>query len=283
MDNYSSATRSEPLDIRAVFYSKNPKLARLIPGFIYKYLIRIIHQDELNEILSVHGDKFNNEFIAAVIEHFNVTIEIVGKENIPKEGRYIFASNHPLGGFDGILLMNIIGRYYRGFKFLVNDLLMNLSNIRGLFVPINKHGSLGMQSVELINMALGSDMQILTFPSGLVPRRINGQIVDLQWKKSLIIQSVKYKRDIIPVHFSGRNTNFFYNLANFRKFIGIRANIEMIYLSDETFKHRNKHFIVKFGTPIPWQTFDHTKKPPEWAKWVKEKVYALDNVYNVPL
>jgi hypothetical protein len=193
MDNYSSAKRAKPLDIRAVFYSKNPKLARLIPGFIYKYLERIVHQDELNEILSVHGEKLNNEFVKAVIEHFNVKIEIEGKENIPKEGRYIFASNHPLGGFDGLLLMNIIGRYFEGFKFLVNDLLMNLSNIRGLFVPINKHGNLGMQSVALINDALTSDIQILTFPSGLVSRRIKGQILDLQWQKSLIIQALKYR------------------------------------------------------------------------------------------
>jgi hypothetical protein len=283
MENYSSEKRTEPLDIRAVFKSKNPKIARLIPRFIYNYLKRIVHQDDLNRILSLHGEKLNQEFIKALVEYFNIKIEIEGQENIPKEGRYIFASNHPLGGFDGIMLMHIIGGYFQEFKFLVNDLLMNLANIRDLFVPINKHGALGIQSVALIKEAFESNAQILTFPAGLVSRRIKGQIMDLSWQKSLIIQSVKYKRDIIPVHFNGRNSDFFYNLANFRKTIGIKANIEMFYLVNETFKHSNKQFKVKFGAPIPWQTFDNTKSPLEWAKWVKEKVYALEGVYNIPL
>jgi 1-acyl-sn-glycerol-3-phosphate acyltransferase len=283
MENYSSEKRTEPLDIRAVFKSKNPGIARLIPRFIYNYLKLIVHQDDLNMILSSHGEKLNQEFVKALVEHFNIKIEIEGQEKISKEGRHIFASNHPLGGFDGIMLMHIIGGYFKEFKFLVNDLLMNLSNIRDLFVPINKHGALGIQSVALIKEAFESNAQILTFPAGLVSRRIKRQIIDLPWQKSLIIQSVKYKRDIIPVHFNGRNSDFFYNLANFRKTLGIKANIEMFYLVNETFKHSNKQFKVKFGAPIPWQTFDNTKSPSEWAKWVKEKVYALDGIYNIPL
>jgi putative hemolysin len=283
MNDNVSITRTEPLDIRKVFRSKSPKIARIIPDFIYRYLDRIVHVDELNKILKDHGEKVDAEFIKATIEYFNVKIDVEGKENIPASGRYIFASNHPLGGFDGILLMNIVSHYYAGFKFLVNDLLMNLTNIRGLFVPINKHGSLGLQSAVLIENALRSDNQILTFPAGLVSRKINGRILDLPWKKSFILQSITYKRDIIPVHFSGSNSNFFYKLANFRKFIGIRANIEMFYLVDETFQHRNKHFTVKFGSPIPWQTFDKSKSPVKWAKWVKERAYELDDVHDIPL
>jgi putative hemolysin len=283
MNDNASKTRTEPLDIRKVFRSKSPKIARIIPDFIYRYLDRIVHVDELNKILKDHGDKVDSEFIKATIEYFNVKIDVEGTEKIPASGRYIFASNHPLGGFDGILLMHIVGQYYSGFKFLVNDLLMNLTNIRGLFVPINKHGSLGAQSAVLIENALRSDDQILTFPAGLVSRKIKGRILDLTWKKSFILQTITYKRDIIPVHFSGSNSNFFYKLANFRKSIGIKANIEMFYLVDETFQHRNKHFTVKFGPPIPWQTFDKSRSPVKWAKWVKERVYELDDVHDIPL
>ncbi len=283
MDNYPSIRRTEPLDIKAVFKSKNPKIARLIPGFVYRYIDRIAHVEGLNYILSKHGEKVDVEFIKAVIEEFNVKIDVEGIENLPATGRYIFASNHPLGGFDGILLMHIVSQHYAGLKFLVNDLLMNLTNIRGRFIPVNKHGSLGTKPAELIDEAFKSDNQILTFPAGLVSRKISGKIMDLAWRKSFILQSVKFQRDIIPVHFNGQNSNFFYNLSNFRKFIGIKTNIEMFYLVDETFKHSNKHFRVKFSPPIPWQTFDKTKTPVQWAKWVKEKVYALDNVHYVPL
>jgi 1-acyl-sn-glycerol-3-phosphate acyltransferase len=283
MTDHSSLKRIQPIDIKGVFYSKNPKLARLLPGFVINYLKRIIHQDFFNDMLSRHGDKQNIEFIKAAIGEFNVSIHVEGEENLPPEGRFIFASNHPLGGFDGLVLMKIIDQYYDKYKFLVNDILMTLSNIKDLFIPINKHGSQGMQTIKQINKAFESDIQILTFPSGLVSRKIKGQVMDLPWQKSFILKAIKYHRDIIPVHFSGRNTNFFYNLANFRKFIGIKANIEMLYLADETYKHRNKDLTVKFGEPIPWQTFDNTRKSIEWAKWVKERVYALDNIYNLPL
>jgi putative hemolysin len=137
-------------------------------------------------------------------------------------------------------------------------------------------------AVKQIDEAYNSEMQILTCPAGLVSRKINGQVMDLAWQKSFIQKAVKHQRDIIPVHFSGRNTNFFYNLSNFRKFLGIKATIEMMYLADETVKHQNKHLVVRFGKPIAWQTFDDSKKPIEWAKWVKEKVYALDGVTSVP-
>jgi 1-acyl-sn-glycerol-3-phosphate acyltransferase len=274
--------KKKHLDVKAIFFNKNPRLAHWIPGFIYQYLKRILHEDFFNDILNNHGDKKNLEFLEAVIKDFNVTIESIGEENLPKEGRYIFACNHPLGGFDGIVLMKIIGQRYGKIKYLVNDILMNLVNIKELFIPINKHGSQGVLAVKHIDEAYNSDTQILTCPAGLVSRKVNGQVMDLPWQKSFIQKAVKHQRNVIPVHFSGRNTNFFYNLSNFRKFLGIKATIEMLYLADETVKHQNKHLVIRFGKPIPWQTFDDSKKPMEWAKWVKEKVYTLAGITSVP-
>ncbi len=272
----------QPVDVKKVFYSKNPRLARIIPNFIFNYLKRIVHEDDNNNFLAVHGHKRNLEFISAVIEEFKVTINIEGETNIPKTGRFVFAANHPLGGFDGMVLMKIISGYFDEFRFLVNDILMNLKNIQDLFIPINKHGPLAYEAVAQIEKAFESDIQILTFPAGFVSRKIRGQIIDLPWQKSFITKAVRYHRDIIPIHFSGRCSNFFYRLANLRKFLGIKANVEMLYLVDETYKHRNEHLIVKFGRPIPWETFNSSKKPLEWAKWVKEKVYALEGITHVP-
>jgi putative hemolysin len=179
--------------------------------------------------------------------------------------------------------MKIIHEYFPNFKFLVNDILMNLVNINDLFIPINKHGKQGMEAAKKIDETFRSDAQVLTFPAGLVSRKIKGQIVDLPWQKSFIMKSIKFQRDIIPIHFSGGNSRFFYRLANIRKFLGIKANLEMLYLVDETFKHRNKNLVIRFGKPIPWQTFDKSRKPLEWAKWVKEQTYALDGVFHIPL
>jgi 1-acyl-sn-glycerol-3-phosphate acyltransferase len=271
------------VDVKRIFYEKNPKAARYMPGFIFRYLKRIVHEDFINEFLKKHGNKYNLDFANAAIDDFNVKISIEGQENIPKKGRFIFVSNHPLGGFDGLIIMHVVDQFFKSYKFLVNDILMNLTNLTGLFIPVNKHGKQGSKSAQELDDLFKSNTQLLTFPAGLVSRRIKGQIVDLPWHKNFITKAIQYQRDIIPIHISGKNSNFFYRLHSIRKFLGIKAALEMLYLVDETYKHQNKHFTVRFGRPIPWQDFDKSKRPTEWARWVKEKVYALDGVTSIPL
>ena len=264
------------IDIKQVLRQKAPSVARKIPGFMVDYLIRTVHQDELNEILRRYHDKDGVAFMQELIGYFDLNLELVNEENIPAEGRYIFASNHPLGGLDGICLSAIIGGRFDGkIRYLVNDLLLYLSNLRSIFVPINKHGAQGKKNAELIEKAYASDNQIIPFPAGLCSRKQNGKIQDTEWKKSFIQKAVEYRRDIVPVFFEGRNSNFFYRLANMRKALGIKMNYEMIYLPDEMFKSKHKTYSIHFGKPIPWQTFDSSRKPAEWAEWVKEIVYNL--------
>ena len=264
------------IDVKQVLQQKTPSVAGKIPGFIVNYLIRTIHQDELNDILTRYHDKDGVDFMQELIGYFDLTLELVNEENIPAEGRYIFASNHPLGGLDGICLSAVIGRHYDGkIRYLVNDLLLYLSNLRSIFVPINKYGAQGKNNARLIDEAYASENQIVTFPAGLCSRKINGQIQDTDWKKSFIQKAVEHQRDVVPVYFEGRNSNFFYRLANLRKRLGIKMNYEMIYLPDEMFRSKHKTFRIHFGKPVPWQTFDSSKKPAEWAEWVKELAYNL--------
>jgi 1-acyl-sn-glycerol-3-phosphate acyltransferase len=283
MNDEFPSERIKPIDIRKIFHSKNPGIARLLPGFVFRYLERIVHQHDINEFLRKHGDKMGLDFARAAIGDFNVKVNIRGDENLPVKGRFIFAANHPLGGFDGILLMDVLSRYYTDFKFLSNDLLMNIINLHPIFIPINKHGKQATEAARKLDEAFLSDTHIVTFPAGLVSRKIKGEVMDLVWHKNFIGKAVNYKRDIIPVHFTGRNSTFFYRLSNIRRFLGIESNLEMFYLVDETFKHRNDTLTVTFGKPIPFSTFDKSKTHIEWAKWVKEQVYALGGVTRVPL
>ncbi len=274
--------RIKPVNIRNIFYTKNPSMARLLPGFVFRYLEKIAHQKDINDFLGKHGEKMGLDFVRAAIHDFNVKVIIKGDENLPATGRFIFASNHPLGGFDGILLMDVLSRYYTDFKFLSNDLLMNILNLHPVFIPINKHGKQAMEAAARLDEAFTSNTHIVTFPAGLVSRRIRGQVMDLVWQKNFISKAVHYKRDIVPVHFTGRNSDFFYALYRIRSFLGIKANLEMFYLVDETYKHRNDTLTVTFGKPIPYTTFDRSRTHLQWARWVKEQVYALGGVTHVP-
>ena len=277
MENQKTANDILQIDVEQVLYSKNPAMRKVIQGFLINYLKRIVHQDEINEFLSKAGHLKDAEFIAEGLREFNISYRVTGRENLPEQGRYIFVSNHPLGGLDGLVFIHEISRYYPDLKFPVNDILMNIRNLSGIFLPINKHGTQDREAALAIEAAYASGSQILYYPAGLCSRKKKGVIRDLQWHKSFIIKAVQYKRDVIPAFFSGRNSNFFYNLSNIRTFLGIKANIEMLYLADEMFKMRGKAIDLVFGKAIPWQTFDKTKTPSEWAGWIKEKSYQLQS------
>ena len=275
MDNLPGDRRIPEINVEKIIYSKNPALGKVIPSFLINYLKRIVHQDDLNEFLKESGHLKNEELVEAGLKFMKTSYKVYGSENIPEHGRYIFVSNHPLGGLDGLVFINELSKHFKDLKFPVNDILLNIGNMSGIFLPINKHGFQGRSEVKRIEEAFESDCQILYFPAGLCSRRKRGKIRDLIWHKSFISKAVHYHRDVIPAFFSGRNSNFFYSLANVRKFFGIRANIEMLYLPDEMFRQKVKEISLIFGSRIPWQTFDHSKSPTEWAEWVKLRSYEL--------
>ena len=264
------------IDIDKVVRDKAGKKSGQIPRFVISYLKRIVHQDEINAFLKSVSDKTGVEFLEACVDYLDIKLEVEGMENLPSGGLYTFVSNHPLGGQDGIALGYILGKHYDGhIKYLVNDLLMNLHGLAPLCIPINKTGSQSRDFPQMVEAGFRSDDHIIMFPAGICSRRQNGVIKDLPWKKTFVTKSVETHRDVVPIHFEGRNSNFFYNLANACKFLGIKFNIAMLYLADEMYKNRHKTFRVTIGKPIPWQTFNKSKSPAEWADYVRELVYKL--------
>jgi putative hemolysin len=246
-----------------------------MPGFLIRYLKRVIHQDFINDFLYRNREDYGLEFVNSILRDFNTRIVTHQEKNIPEKGRYVVVANHPLGGLDGIALMGAVGQVRSDIVFPVNDLLLNLPNLKELFIPINKHGS-NAQNVQIINDTFASDKVILYFPAGLVSRKQRGRIMDLPWHKSFLTKAKRYQRDILPAYIHGRNTNFFYNLANLRKFFGLKANIEMLYLVDEMYKQNDKTIDIVFGKPISYKTFDRSHPDSYWAEKLREQVYQLN-------
>lgn len=264
------------IDIDKVLEAKSPKLKRLLPRFIVNYLKRIIHQDDINQFILKTTHIKGLSYADAIIEKFGAEVDIYGLENIPSNSRLIFASNHPLGGLDGMAFLHAVGQRYTDLKFPVNDILLYIRNFKDIFLPVNKVGTTSRHAAELMEEAFASDNQILMFPAGLCSRKKNGKIADLRWKKSFVSKAVQTQRDIIPVHITGQNSNFFYNLSNIRTRLGIKFNIEMIYLVDEMYRQQGQHIDVYFGKPIAWQTLKG-QNPNEVAQQIREISYDLIN------
>ncbi|MCL1942095.1 MAG: 1-acyl-sn-glycerol-3-phosphate acyltransferase [Candidatus Azobacteroides sp.] len=260
------------LDIAQIIKDKAPD--KKIPVFLIKFLEKTICQEGLNAVLRFAGENEGHRFAVKALEYFNITLNVTGEENIPSEGRFVFASNHPLGGLDGIALAAFLGQKYNGkIKVQVNDLLMNVKNLEPIFLPVNKHGVQAKEFIARTNESFASEDQILVFPAGLCSRKIKGRIQDPDWKKAFISKAIEYKRGIVPVFFDEKNSNFFYNLAFVRSLLGIKFNIEMLYLPKEMFKKKNATFDIHIGEPIAHDFFDQSKTSQQWAEYVKDVVY----------
>ena len=263
------------IDIEKIIENKNPRLLKWLPGFILRYLKNILHEDQINDFLSKQKDVYNIDFCIAVMEYLEVKVEIKGLENIPKEKAVILALNHPLGGMDAIALVAALKGHREDLKFIVNDILMNLTNLQDLFVGINKHGKLGVSTRNQVLDVFSSDQVVCVFPAGMVSRKQHGEISDIEWKKTFVTYAKRLDQPIVPIHIDGYLSKFFYRLSSFRKFIGIKANVEMIYLANELYKQKGKTITFTVGEKIYTKDFDTIKSEKVIAQEIKNMVYNL--------
>lgn len=265
------------IDLEAIIKSKNPTLLKWLPRFVLSYLKKTIHQDDINAGLEKYKNHYDFDFVNAILdEHIGVNIIVEGIENIPLQGGVVVASNHPLGGIDGLALIKAVGTKRKDLKFIVNDILGNLDNLKNLWLEVNKHGKNSKDSLDAIDAHYGSNQATLIFPAGLCSRKIDGKIMDLHWKKSFVVKAKKYNLPIVPTFIEAKNSRFFYNLAFYRKKLGIKANIEMLYLVDEMFKQKKQSIKITFGKPIDFIKFTQLDDITATEK-IKEHVYKLAN------
>ena len=264
------------VEVRKLIADKNPALLKWLPGFIIKWVERVIHQERVNEFMWEHRDSNAFEFCESAVKELNLKLSITGVAHIPKHPEScIFVANHPFGGMDAITIIHLLEKVRPDITFIVNDLLMAVTNLKDKFVGVNKVGRSAAQSLQKVEEQFAKGTATFLFPAGLVSRKINGEIMDLEWKKTFVTKAKKYKKPVIPVHIDGALTNRFYRLAKIRKFLGIKLNIEMFFLVDELFKQQDKEVNIVIGAPVLPETFTSDKTDIEWAQWMKAEVYKL--------
>ena len=266
--------------VRSVLRSKSPAWERRLPNFLIRYLERILHQDEINWLLDTYGHLPPPLLAKAILDHLQIKATPHGLEQLSNNGRYIFVSNHPMGGLDGLVLIYTLGTHFQQLKVILNDLLTHLRQFEDIIVPVNKHGRQSQEYAQIINQAYGSDAPILHFPAGLCSRKIKGVVTDLPWKRNFLQKAVKYQRDIVPVYFSGQNSNFFYRLANIRKRLCIPFNVEMLYLADEMFRQKGASFDLYFGSPVSHTLISLDKKADGLLTDIRNQLYALPKTFS---
>jgi putative hemolysin len=263
------------IDIEKSIKEGNNKFLKSLPGFVIKLIAKVICQDELNATIYRSRHLEGVPFINDVLEGWNVPVDIRGEENIPATGRFIFVANHPVGGMDSLALLSMIYRHFPDIISIPNELFSYIPNVRNIMVGINVFGMNTKETIRKLDKLFESDVQTVLFPAGEVARRKKGIISDPDWQKTFITKAIQHKRDIIPVHITGRNSNMFYNVANLRTFLGIKMFVEAILLPREMIRQKNSKITVTIGKVIPYQTFTPEFTHLEWAQKVKSGVYLI--------
>jgi putative hemolysin len=269
------------IDVGKAIRSSNSRFIKSMPGFVVRIVKKIIREDEMNDTIFRNRHKTGVPFVNDVLQDWKVKKEITGSQNVPSSGRFIFVSNHPVGAIDALTFLSLIHSHFPDVISPSNELLNYIPQLQQLILGINVFGKNTRETVARLNKLFESDSQIMLFPAGEVSRRKNGIISDSPWQKTFITKAIQYKRDIIPVHISGRNTNFFYNFANLRKFLGIKMYIETILLPGEMLKQKNSTVALTIGVRIPWQTLTNDLTHSEWAQKVKQIVYSLKDTSQI--
>lgn len=264
------------IDAGLVLREKAPRLARWIPRPLVDRLRRLIHEEELNHIYDSYWNLAPQPFIRACFREWQVSYSIEGLDALDPAGRYLFVSNHPFGGMDGLMLADKLIERFGDVRVVVNDILRHVAPLEPLWVPVNKHGAQTLSYARRFDEAFSGPLPVLTFPAGLCSRRIGGRVTDTEWRPSFLKKAAASHRTIVPVFVEGRLSDFFYRLSRLRKALGIKANIEMLWLPDEMFGQKGRHFRIRVGKPVAPEELDAFGSVRERVEEVRRRCYALE-------
>jgi putative hemolysin len=263
------------IDIEKSIRDSKSAFVRNLPSFIIRFIIKVIHQDEMNVTIHRNRNKTGVPFVNGVLNDWNVTVDVRGSGNVPDSGRYIFVANHPLGGMDALAFLSTIYCFFPDVISPSNQLFNNIPNLQPVILGVNVFGVNTKETVEKLNKLFESDSQVMIFPAGLVSRKSKGVISDLVWQKTFITKGIQFKRDIIPVYIDGKNSGLFYFVAFLRKLLRIKLSLEIILLPREMHKQKNSTVFLTVGKPISWQSLTAEKSHKEWAMFIREAVYKI--------
>ena len=264
------------IDIGAVLAAKAPRIARWTPRPLVEWLRRTVREREINHILAEYWSLPPQEFIRACFRDWNVTYSVEGLERLDPDGRYLFVANHPFGGMDGMMLADKLMERFGDVRVVVNDLLMHVEPLQPIWLPVNTHGAQNAAYARRMEEAFFGELPILTFPAGFCSRRIDGRVQDIPWKTNFLKKAYASQRQVVPLFVEGRLSNFFYRFYRFRKALGIRFNIEMLWLPDEMFSQSGKHFRIVAGEPIPIAELQTLGALREQVDYIRTKTYFLE-------
>jgi putative hemolysin len=176
--------------------------------------------------------------------------EIEGLENIPKDGKCLLVSNHPMGAADAVSLYHQIYKVREDVFFFANELFVYLlGSFKDVMAPVvwNKEKEIHSATkvtLERLNTFFGDERIGIIFPSGRLSKLTLFGVWDRPWEKTPITLAKKYDFPVIPVYIDAKNSWFFY-FASY-----VNKQLRDVSQLNELLNKKEYTFTIKIGKPI---------------------------------
>jgi len=229
-----------------------------------------------NSIIEKNEHLSDIDFMSGVSDSLGLKVTVRGE--IPEKGAIITTSNHPGGGDLCAVFKALAKAGRKDVKVFINP-LVHFEQIAGMVVPVPRGDRQKKEQMQkVIENAFAEGNLFHYFAAGKDSRKIDGKIQDLLWKGTFVSHAIKYGVPIVPIHISGRNSDFFYSLAGLTKRLDL-PNFEQRFLIREVWKARGSRIMVTFGKPIDPTIFgiqaDNRQATNKLAQIIREYVYIL--------
>jgi hypothetical protein len=243
-------------------------------------IMKLLSIDQVNRVHEEYGAFSGPAFTSRLLDDIGVNYRVGNIEQLdalPK-GAFITVSNHPYGGLDGIMTIDLMARLRPDYKFMVNEILARVKTLGEHFITVtptdNRCKGITASSLNGIRETLHhleNGHPLGFFPSGAVSdfslrdRRIR----DRCWQESILhlIQSVRVP--ILPIRFFDRNSALFY-------FLGlIHWRIRLLRLPAEVFNKKGGEPRIGIGKLITVKEQETFNDPGRLGDFLRKAVYEM--------
>ena len=235
--------------------------------------------NRINRLYPEFGEFHGREFTKAAMRTFRISTDILKEEleYIPREGPFIIVSNHPFGGWDGIVLYNTVAAIRPDFKIMTNFILSHIPNLKDSFLAVNPFSD--NKGLKSSFSGIKAAMEILDkggcvgiFPAGEVSTYYKGRKypADKEWTGTIMKLIRNSRVPVVPVYFDGTNSRWFH-------FVGkIHPMLRTVNLPNELLKRSGKTVTMRIGRPFPASEIQRYDDTRELGRVLRNRVYAME-------
>jgi len=247
-----------------------------------EFVMHLLSIDKVNRLYDNYGAYNGPEFTSRLLDDVGVDYVVGNAERLKSlpEGSFITVSNHPYGGLDGIISIDLIGSIRPDYKFMVNKILSRIRSLDGSFISVTPTGNkktgvtaASLRGIRVTLEHLRNGHPLGFFPSGAVSdfSLRDLRVRDRKWQQSILHVIHTVKVPILPLRFFDKNSPFFY-------FLGlINWRIRMLRLPSEVFNKKGRNTRIGIGNIIS------VKEQAKYTSASTLGTFLRKAVYEMPL